>query len=163
LSRLWPLSVSMMALVESRSCTNSGTVGTSNDSRSALPRPVEKGVAECAQRLYGICQPKYPHIAELLWLVELMWRGQSRRFLDACQQPLAQLAHWVLPVQLQRRRQRSVVAILLRWLLFLEMRLRADFRTEQRRGVRVSVAGDLVGGRGCCKPPWDVLRSLALA
>ena len=33
-----------MALVESRSCTNSGSVGTSNESRSALPAQFRNGL-----------------------------------------------------------------------------------------------------------------------
>ena len=37
LCRRWPRRVSTIALVESRSWTNSGRVGTSNESRSALP------------------------------------------------------------------------------------------------------------------------------
>ena len=42
-SLLWPFRVSRIAAVDSRSWTNSGSVGTSNDSRSALPAQLRKG------------------------------------------------------------------------------------------------------------------------
>ena len=51
----WPFSVSRIALVESRSCTNSGSVGTSNDKRSALPDQFKKGLESAFNLLRESC------------------------------------------------------------------------------------------------------------
>ena len=131
LSRLWPFSVSRMPFVESRSWTKSGSVGTSNDSRSALPAQSRKRLAE---RLSWSTAPPRSRISirhrpasrRFLRLREGVRRRAASRPSRSDREPLAHLTARVLPVPFEARRERRVVAVGLRRLLLPELRLRAD-------------------------------------
>jgi hypothetical protein len=61
-------------------------------------------------------------------LDEPVRRIELGRLVDLRKQPFPELARTVLPIPIERRRERRVVPIRLRWLLLLELRLRPDVR-----------------------------------
>ena len=119
-------------MVESRSWTKSGSVGTSNESRSALPAQLRNGPRERLQLGDGV--------VEDLRRVDVNRRRLRRRLVDP-QQLLAELARrGTAGVPLDRRRERRIVSVRLRRLLVAEPRLRPDLGPRDLVGVRMRVA-----------------------
>ena len=165
----------MIALVESRSWTNSGSVGTSKLARSALPAQFRNGresrlscsTASCSPVTAARTLPSAP-LNSRAGPGQLSCGGLSQRgrLLDLPEQPLAQLAGRVLPVPLQAGRERRVVAVGGRRLLLAELGLRAHVGPQGHVGLGMLVAlgrpsvatffdplllpfGKVEGGEGC--------------
>ena len=145
-SRLRPLRVSRIALVDSRSWMKSGNVGTSKLSGSALPDQPRNGrsmALSCStassKSMHGGKRPAV-RAGEPLRLRESMRRGQPGCVRDARQKPLAQPSAAIAFVPTQRRVQRSVIAVGLGWLALFELRLRTHIGPHGAVGRLVLIA-----------------------
>ena len=115
-----------------------------------FPGPVEKRAGKALQR-GGVVA----NLPQLLYRRLARGRGEGFRAvterpqqrvhppLDGGDLPVRFLAPRVLPVPLERRGERRVVAVLARGLPRLEVRLRPDVRPAQGGGLRVAVGVDL--------------------
>ena len=140
-----------MAFVESLSWMNSGSVGTSNDIRSALPAQFRKGVVMPLSSPMAFC-------AAAIWPAASFVSGLPLSFFRASASSASALAMrasprsragCVLSVPLQDRRQRIVVEVLLRRQLFLELRLRPDLWPHWALSFGMLVVfGGLAANRG---------------
>ena len=108
----------MIALVDNRSWTKSGSVGTSNDNRSAFPAQFRKG------SLFAVS------FTAAAWAVSIVFG-----FVDLPDQRLSVFARRVLAVPVERRREGGVVLVGHRRFLLLELRLRPHIRSQEALGL----------------------------